>query len=366
MGVLRINQNPIAINANRNLKVTGMAISKSLERLSSGLRINRAADDAAGLSISEKLRAQIRGLNRASANALDGISLIQTAEGALNEIHTILQRMRELAVQAANGIYTADDRQSLQLEITQLTDEINRIANTTEFNSKNLLDGTLGALISTDDFTRIRAAVVGNVGDGGNFVLKAVAKTTGQLQIQKTDVFTTTQQTDAVGQINYLATWRADATVTTAGSDGIGNTGMYQIEVPVNPNGSIAVNSATNATLRISGAIGATGADTLGQNFQVEELTVGDKIVLTLNTANGIRSVSVAVAALTDDNNTLAANMSTALTTFVSAVTFNAANNRFEISFSVGGISIINTQFVDTDKSGSNFYISFNSATSAR
>ncbi len=191
MSVLRVYQNVIALNANRNLKITGMAISKSLERLSSGLRINRAADDAAGLAISEKLRAQIRGLNRASSNALDGISLIQTAEGALNEIHSILQRMRELAVQASNGVYTAGDRQAIQLEVSQLVDEINRISKTTEFNSKTLLDGTMGALISTDDFTKVRAAVVGNVGKGGNFVLKAVAKTTGQLQVQKTDVFTT-------------------------------------------------------------------------------------------------------------------------------------------------------------------------------
>ena len=180
MSVLRIYQNPVAINANRNLSITGMAISKSLERLSSGLRINRAADDAAGLSISEKLRAQIRGLNRASANALDGISLIQTAEGALNEVHSILQRMRELAVQASNGIYTADDRAALQLEISQLTDEINRIAASTEFNTKKLLDGTLGALVSTDDFSRVQAAVTGNVGNGGNFVMQAVAKSTGQ------------------------------------------------------------------------------------------------------------------------------------------------------------------------------------------
>src|SRR5512133_2089389 len=117
MSVLRVYQNVIALNANRNLKITGMAISKSLERLSSGLRINRAADDAAGLAISEKLRAQIRGLNRASSNALDGISLIQTAEGALNETHSILQRMRELAVQASNGVYTAGDRQAIQSEV---------------------------------------------------------------------------------------------------------------------------------------------------------------------------------------------------------------------------------------------------------
>src|SRR5262249_1825544 len=155
--VLRINQNPIALDASRNLKNTSMAINTAMERLSSGLRINRAADDAAGLSISEKLRGQIRGLNQASSNAQDGISLIQTADGALNEVATILQRMRELAVQAANGTYTADDRQAIQQEVSQLVDEINRISGATEFNTKKLLDGTLGALISTDDYTRVKA-----------------------------------------------------------------------------------------------------------------------------------------------------------------------------------------------------------------
>jgi flagellin len=137
-----INNNMQAINAHRQLGINATAQSKSIEKLSSGLRINRAGDDAAGLSISEKMRAQIRGLNQASRNAQDGISLIQTAEGALNETHAILQRMRELAVQAANDTYVDNDRSYIQAEIKQLTAEINRIASTTEFNTQKLLDGT--------------------------------------------------------------------------------------------------------------------------------------------------------------------------------------------------------------------------------
>lgn len=139
---MRINHNVAALNAWRNLSQTDSALSKSLERLSSGLRINRAADDAAGLAISEKMRSQIRGLQMAQRNAQDAISLIQTAEGALNEVHSILQRMRELAVQAASDTYTDDDRTLLQEEITQLQAELDRIANTTEFNQQKLLDGT--------------------------------------------------------------------------------------------------------------------------------------------------------------------------------------------------------------------------------
>ncbi len=137
-----VQHNMSAMNANRMLGVTTSAQSKSTEKLSSGYRINRAADDAAGLSISEKMRSQIRGLNKASANAQDGISLIQTAEGALNESHSILQRMRELAVQAANGTETDDDREAVNDEITQLQEELTRISETTEFNTLKLLDGS--------------------------------------------------------------------------------------------------------------------------------------------------------------------------------------------------------------------------------
>ncbi len=138
-----INHNIAALNTYRMLSANNSSASKSLEKLSSGLRINRAGDDAAGLAISEKMRGQIRGLDQATRNAQDGISLIQTAEGALNETHAILQRMRELAVQAANDTNNDNDRAEMQKEISQLISEIDRISTDTEFNTKTLLDGSL-------------------------------------------------------------------------------------------------------------------------------------------------------------------------------------------------------------------------------
>lgn len=150
---MRINNNISALNAWRGLTNTDNALSKSLEKLSSGLRINRAGDDAAGLAISEKMRGQIRGLNQAVRNAQDGISLIQTAEGALTETHAILQRMRELAVQSANDTNTNDDRVEIQKELSQLISELDRVGDNTEFNTKNLLDGGAGVKISADNNT---------------------------------------------------------------------------------------------------------------------------------------------------------------------------------------------------------------------
>lgn len=138
-----INHNMMSMNAHRQLGINNGYQSKSLEKLSSGYRINRAGDDAAGLSISEKMRGQIRGLNQASRNAQDGISLIQTAEGALGETHSILQRMRELAVQAANDTNATEDRTAIVNELTALKTEINRISDSTQFNKKNILDGTV-------------------------------------------------------------------------------------------------------------------------------------------------------------------------------------------------------------------------------
>ena len=137
-----VQHNMTAANANRMLGVTTSAQAKSSEKLSSGYKINRAADDAAGLTISEKMRSQIRGLNKASDNAQDGISLIQVAEGALNESHSILQRMNELATQAANDTNTSSDRTAIQKEVDALTTELNRIASTTQFNTQNLLTGS--------------------------------------------------------------------------------------------------------------------------------------------------------------------------------------------------------------------------------
>lgn len=147
-----VQHNMQSMNANRMLGIVTGNLAKSTEKLSSGYRINRAADDAAGLAISEKMRSQIRGLTQASTNAEDGISLIQTAEGALNESHSILQRMRELAIQAANGTETDDDRGNIQDEIEQLQDELDRIAETTEFNTMKLLDGSFDG-VSTNNTT---------------------------------------------------------------------------------------------------------------------------------------------------------------------------------------------------------------------
>ena len=136
-----INHNLSAMFANRSLGVTNGSVDKNMEKLASGLRINRAGDDASGLAVSEKMRSQIRGLNQASKNAANGISFIQTAEGFLQETQDIIQRLRELSVQSSNGIYTAEDRMQIQVEVSQLVDEIDRIASHAQFNGMNMLTG---------------------------------------------------------------------------------------------------------------------------------------------------------------------------------------------------------------------------------
>lgn len=185
---MRINNNVMALNAHRQLGANQAGAAKSMEKLSSGFRINRAGDDAAGLSISEKMRGQIRGLKQASRNAQDGISLIQTAEGALNETHSILQRMRELVVQAGNaGTLEDDDLAAIQAEITELNDELDGIADRTEFNGKKLLDGnfsedfqigandgqqltiTINSGADAEGFTAAHLTVDGIAADGTSF-----------------------------------------------------------------------------------------------------------------------------------------------------------------------------------------------------
>jgi len=136
-----INHNISAMYANRQLGVNGLNVDKNMEKLSSGMRVNRAGDDASGLAVSEKMRSQIRGLYQASKNAANGVSFIQTTEGYLQESQDILQRLRELSVQAANGIYTAEDRMQIQVEVSQLVDEIDRIASHAQFNGMNILTG---------------------------------------------------------------------------------------------------------------------------------------------------------------------------------------------------------------------------------
>lgn len=172
-----INHNMASLNTYRFMSVNEKSTANSLEKLSSGLRINKAGDDAAGLAISEKMRGQIRGLDQASRNSQDAISLIQTAEGALSETHSILQRMRELAVQSASDTMTSDDRDSVQTEVAQLKSEINRIAETTEFNSKKLLNGDIAADISVDpNMTLVSGVSTTSSTDQGSYVLDVTAE----------------------------------------------------------------------------------------------------------------------------------------------------------------------------------------------
>lgn len=363
MSILRINHNVVALNAARNLSATGSLLARSLERLSSGLRINRAADDAAGLSISEKLRSQIRGLDRASANALDGISLIQSAEGALNETGAILQRIRELSVQAANGIYTSNDRIAIQDEVDQLILEIDRIAQTTEFNTRKLLDGTLGALVSTDNPLLLRAAVVGNVGEGGNFMLELRPVVgSGQLQVQKTNVFNTLQMTDAVGQINYLTTYTAHVSLTTANNSGIGNSGLVELVVPPTADGqTILQNGSTSfALLALNNAAGGAAVSTL---IQAQETTVSVD-TLTFMFSDG-STANVLLDAGGDTLALLAARVSSAITVLYDTFSGGSgsavlvtASGALSVTTAGLGASLTRISFNDVDESGSKFYVS--------
>lgn len=185
---MRINTNISALNAWKNLTITDNLMAKSLEKLSSGYRINRAADDAAGLAISEKMRGQISGLRQASRNAQDGISLIQTAEGALNETHSILQRIRELAVEASSSTTATDDRLAIQGEVDSLISEIDRIAGSTKFNGTALLDGTfagtilIGANNGTGESLEFSIAGMSSVGIGvGSLGVTTVSLAQGSL-----------------------------------------------------------------------------------------------------------------------------------------------------------------------------------------
>lgn len=241
-----INHNMASLNTYNRLSSNNAQTSKSLEKLSSGLRINRAGDDAAGLAISEKMRGQIRGLEQAGRNAQDSISLIQTAEGALNETHSILQRMRELAAQAGNDTNTEVDRGEIQKEINQLTDEIDRIANTTEFNTQKLIDGSKKGLVEAAD-----------------------SKTTIQLNTRaniKVDETATATDIATSGTI----------TITRTLVSGAFNAGT-QVKVG-NPNSSITVNVTDENTISFAGKdIELTGS--------LNDLAVGESITISVKKA---------------------------------------------------------------------------------
>lgn len=288
---MRINHNIAALNTHRQLNSASTAQSKSMEKLASGLRINRAGDDAAGLAISEKMRGQIRGLDQASKNAQDGVSLLQTAEGALNETHSILQRMRELSVQSSNDTNTDADRTSINTEINQLKEEIDRIGNTTEFNTKKLIDGSIGAkkVAGTDN-----AAVIGNT--VGN---KVAASITATAATNKTDLdaYTGTSATIQVDGANITWSHTASDYTKFSGTANVDSAGLAAklqedinnaIEAYNTANGTsvskieVTSSAATNGSLTFkSGSTGATstlstgviGADQAG-NFWTK--VVGD------------------------------------------------------------------------------------------
>lgn len=223
---MRIQHNIAALNTHRNLGANQASAAKNLEKLSSGFKINRAGDDAAGLAISEKMRGQISGLDMASKNASDSISLIQTAEGALNETHSILQRMRELAVQSSNDTNVTDDRDALQKEISQLTEEINRIANTTEFNTQKLLDGgfkgtfqiganagqSINMNVDKMDAASLGLTSTNNVQEGKSFTAGAGKLADGEYKVADNGTSLLDSKGNTVGSINSATLTLADGT----------------------------------------------------------------------------------------------------------------------------------------------------------
>jgi len=287
---MRINANMSALNTHRQLSANQANTSRSVERLSSGLRINRAGDDAAGLAISEKMRGQIRGLSQASRNAQDGISLLQTAEGALNETHSILQRMRELAVQSANDTNTADDRTNIQAEVNQLNSEIDRIANTTQFNTRQLIDGVMGGVVTA------RANIHSNTALRGTMGAEVVVSTL------------LTALHDSSG--NSLGILNTDRIIASAVVNGATVRHEYTVA------------GATSSLTSLSTAI----ATPVGGAFTVDATTTPD----TLNFTAGAAGQTAAVHALSFTVLTAAGNVRTEATRALSAFTqtTSAANAR--------------------------------------
>ncbi|OFI06482.1 flagellin [Clostridium acetireducens DSM 10703] len=265
-----INHNINAMIAYRYMNINLFKAGRAMERLSSGLRINRAADDAAGLAISEKMRGQIRGLQQASRNAQDGISLIQTAEGALDETHSILQRMRELAVQAANGTYTDEDRLKIQKEINQLTREINRIGNDTEFNTKKLLCS------EKDDFG-VNLQVGANSGQTIKVVLKDMRASALNIS-GSADGDVTSKD----GKVHAKFTKATDNGVTN------GNNTGYALDVSTHENASAAIKIFDDAIGDVSSFRASLGAyqnrlehtinnlDNMAENLSAAESRIRD------------------------------------------------------------------------------------------
>ncbi|PFG04669.1 flagellin [Bacillus sp. es.034] len=331
---MRINHNIAALNTYRQLNGASNAQSKSMEKLSSGLRINRAGDDAAGLAISEKMRSQVRGLDQASRNSQDGISLIQTAEGALNETHDILQRMRELAVQASNDTNTTDDRKEIQKEINQLTSEVSRIGNNTEFNTQKLLDGNKSGIKVAAGST-FNSQATGTIADSGisltaaasgtydgaagnmNIVISATSGASVGAAVSSNTLTITLDSDDTMdesaisaallaGSLNSDFTVSGTGTVTDGQTGGLGGgttttsgkDGAASLQIGANQSQqfSVTINDMRSAALGISGEAGNNAGGVVGGTVGATFTATGSENDLTDVTISGEHGLDVSTA----------------------------------------------------------------------
>jgi flagellin len=303
--IMVVQHNMQAMNANRMLNVTTSQQSKSTEKLSSGYKINRAADDAAGLSISEKMRKQIKGLDQASTNAEDGVSAVQTAEGALTEVHSMLQRMNELAVQAANGTNSESDRQSIQDEISQLTTEIDRVAETTKFNETYLLKGGSGT--TTKTLNGHDAGITGTFVDGADKATLTVDLKVGTSITIGGVSYNITEDTKATDSLTSLQSTIAG---TTSGSIVINGT-TYTAGTDTNDAGETlwSAGTGTSVTAKELAAkiqdgdkvrIGTATKDTIVRDYNIDtNIKASDaltKIQSALKQANNIGTTNTAAS----------------------------------------------------------------------
>ncbi len=310
---LMISTNVMAINAQHLLAANSAKYSKALERLSSGLRINRAADDAAGLAVSEKLKAQIRGTEQASRNAQDAINMIQTGEGALNEVDDMMQRMRELAVQAANGTLSQSDLGQINQELQQLGNEVNAVAQRTQFNGQNLLNGSLVTSLKNTSTTQVGTQLnttAGNASVVAVDVSKAAANTTFNLTSAAAGTLTLTNATTNVSQTLTLSAVAANSTGTISfsqlgvsiqvSSDGGGKTAAGLATDLAGKN--VITNTGNNSA---SFQVGANASDTLSVAFKQIDLsgTTGDSgldgLATALSAFNSTQSAANASALIT-------------------------------------------------------------------
>ncbi|MFJ7977665.1 flagellin [Peribacillus sp. NPDC096379] len=324
-----INHNIAALNTHRQLSTASANQSKSMEKLSSGLRINRAGDDAAGLAISEKMRGQIRGLEQASKNSQDGISMIQTAEGALNETHDILQRMRELSVQSSNDTNTDADRESIQTEIGQLKEEIDRIGNTTEFNTKKLIDGSVGAkkLPGSDNAAVISSALG-----------KETAATADSVSALATGEITATGATTInlkIDGANIDVTLDGDA-YAAFDSAGAINSKDYAAKLQEDINKAITDYNKANET-KIANVSVTASADSDG-SISIKSGSVGE--TSTVDIISNAGSLALGLTDLDDGTDTVSAKGNEGVFSAAGAASVNAIAATDKINLTVDGTEI--------------------------